>query len=218
MKKQPSEKKITRADRLREASQQRRDQEKQEVRQAIITASTELFLAHGYHNFSLRQVAEKIGYSPGTIYLYFKDKDAVLYTIMEEGVVRFASALSTAVATPDVRDRLARLGRAYVQFGIQNPAHYQLMFMQRPDYLERTDSTTPQTIAGIFALWRSVVEEAMHAGILRQADPTSTGDILWALLHGVVSIAILMPNFDAQRIQDMTDRALEMLTMGIHTP
>lgn len=217
MKKQPSEKKITRADRLREASQQRRDQEKQEVRQAIINASTELFLKHGYHNFSLRQVAEKIGYSPGTIYLYFQDKDAVLYTIMEEGVVRFASALSAAVATPDVRDRLARLGRAYVQFGIQNPAHYQLMFMQRPDYLERADTTTPQTIAEIFALWRSVVEEAMQAGILRQGDPTSTGDILWALLHGVVSIAILMPNFDEQRIQDMTDKALEMLTIGIHT-
>ncbi len=56
----------------------------------------------------------------------------------------------------------------------------------------------------------------MQAGVLRPADPTSTGDTLWALLHGVVAIAILMPNFDESRIHDMTEKALEMLTTGLH--
>ncbi|MEP6986536.1 MAG: TetR/AcrR family transcriptional regulator [Chloroflexota bacterium] len=213
MKKQGSE---TRNQRLREASQQRRKQEKQEVRQAILIASTELFLAHGYHNFSLRQVAEKIGYSPGTIYLYFQDKDAILFTIMEEGVVRFATMLAEAAAATDARERLTRIGEAYIRFGVQNPAHYQLMFMQRPDYLARAPENTPQPILEIFDLWRKVVEDAMQAGVLRPGDPTSTGDILWALLHGVVSIAILMPNFDEKRIHDMSAKALEMLTSGLH--
>lgn len=206
----------TRNQRLREASQNRRNQEKQEVRQAILTASTELFLEHGYHNFSLRQVAEKIGYSPGTIYLYFQDKDAILFTIMEEGVVRFAQMLTEAAATPDARERLTRIGEAYIRFGVQNPAHYQLMFMQRPDYLARAPQGTPPPAGDIFELWRKVVEAAMQAGVLRLADPTSTGDTLWALLHGVVSIAILMPNFDEKRIHDMTEKALEMLTTGLH--
>ncbi len=71
------------------------------MRQAILTASTELFLEHGYHNFSLRQVAEKIGYSPGTIYLYFQDKDAILFTIMEEGCCSLCPyARTEAAATP----------------------------------------------------------------------------------------------------------------------
>lgn len=217
MKKRPSSKNgETRSHRLREASQQRRDQQKQEVRQAILTASTELFLKHGYHNFSLRQVAEQIGYSPGTIYLYFEDKDAVLFTIMAEGVTRFAQMLSEAAAAPDPRQRLTRIGEAYIRFGVQNPAHYQLMFLQRPDYLARSPQDTPQPMLEIFDLWRKVVEDAMQAGVLRLGDPTSTGDILWALLHGVVSIAILMPNFDERRIHDMTQKALEMLTSGVH--
>ena len=216
MKKRDSSGGDTRNQRLREASQQRRNQEKQEVRQAILTASTALFLEHGYHNFSLRQVAEKIGYSPGTIYLYFQDKDAILFTIMEEGVARFALMLAEAAAAPDARERLTRIGEAYIRFGVQNPAHYQLMFMQRPDYLARVPQGTPQPILEIFDLWRKVVEDAMQAGVLRLGDPTSTGDILWALLHGVVSIAILMPNFDEKRIHDMTEKALEMLTTGLH--
>jgi len=216
MKKQASSGGETRNKRLREASQQRRHQEKQEVHQAILTASTELFLEHGYHNFSLRQVAEKIGYSPGTIYLYFQDKDAILFTIMEEGVVRFAHMLVQAASAADARERLTHIGEAYIRFGVQNPAHYQLMFMQRPDYLARAPQNTPQPILEIFDLWRKVVEDAMQAGVLRPGDPTSTGDILWALLHGVVAIAILMPNFDERRIHDMTEKALEMLTTGLH--
>ena len=216
MKKQDSTGSETRNKRLREASQQRRTQEKQEVRQAILAAATELFLEHGYHNFSLRQVAEKIGYSPGTIYLYFKDKDAILFTIMEEGVARFGQMLAEAASVSDARERLTRIGEAYIRFGVQNPAHYQLMFMQRPDYLAREPQNTAQPIAEIFDLWRKVVEDAMQAGVLSFGDPTSTGDVLWALLHGVVSIAILMPNFDQSRIHDMTGKALEMLTTGLH--
>lgn len=206
----------TRAERLREASQQRRNQEKQEVRAAILQASSDLFLERGYANFSLRQVAERISYSPGTIYLYFRDKDDVLITIMGEGVARFTEMLISAAATPDPRERLAQIGRAYIAFGVGYPAYYQLMFMQRTDYLIRDDNA-PQPILEIFALWRTVVEDAMQAGVLRHGDPVSTGDTLWALLHGSVSIALLMPNFDQARIDAMTEKAIEMISSGIHT-
>ncbi len=212
----PEKAKYTRAQRLQEVSQQRREQEKQDVRRAILQASTALFLQHGYEKFSLRQVAEQIGYSPGNLYLYFKDKDEVLFTIMMEGVKRFSDMLTEAAQESDPRTRLGNIGRAYVDFGTQNPAHFQLMFMQRTDYLLRVDESARQPVFAIFALWGAVIEEAMKAGILRMGDPTSTGDALWALLHGVVSIAILMPNFDRKRIQEMTDAAIEIVTTGIH--
>lgn len=188
----------------------------------IVQASTDLFLKHGYENFSLRQVAEQIGYSPGTIYLYFQDKDAILYTIMLEGAAQFSQMLSEAAQVEDAREKLLRIAQAYVDFGLRYPAHYQLMFMQRTDYLVRGENTVPaappQPIIAIFALWRSVIEGAMKAGILRMGDPGSTGDTLWALLHGVVSIAILMPNFDEKRSREMMSTALELISRGVHQP
>src|SRR3954454_21915364 len=90
--------KITRAERLRDASRQRRDQEKQDVRQAILDAAAELFREHGYEHFSLRQVAERIGYSPTTIYLYFDDKDDLLFTVADLGFTRFGEQLAEAAA------------------------------------------------------------------------------------------------------------------------
>ena len=76
---------ITRAERLRAASRIRREQQRQELRQAILTAASDVFLAQGYAGFSVRQVAERIGYSAATIYLYFQDKDDLLFAVVDEG-------------------------------------------------------------------------------------------------------------------------------------
>src|SRR5205807_9991232 len=82
---------VTQAERLRQAIRHRQDQEKQELRQTILTTAAELFLEQGYDHFSLRKVAERIGYSPTTIYLYFRDKDDLLFTVVDEGFTRFRS-------------------------------------------------------------------------------------------------------------------------------
>src|SRR5436853_6901682 len=121
----------TQAQRLRQAIRNRQAQEKQELRQVILTAAGTLFLEQGYERFSLRKVAELIGYSPTTIYLYFRDKDDLLFTVVDEGFKRFGQQLAAAAAsTGDPWERIIALGRAYVAFGLQNHEYYQLMFMQ----------------------------------------------------------------------------------------
>src|SRR5260370_7898358 len=84
---------VTQAQRLRQAIRHRQDQEKQALRQTILTTAGELFLEQGYDHFSLRKVAERIGYSPTTIYLYFRDKDDLLFTVVDEGFTRFGNHL-----------------------------------------------------------------------------------------------------------------------------
>ena len=68
----------TRGERIRTASRHRREQEKEELRQTILKAAGALFLEQGYDGFSMRHLAESIGYSPATLYLYFRDKDDLL--------------------------------------------------------------------------------------------------------------------------------------------
>jgi AcrR family transcriptional regulator len=197
---QPS--KTTRAERLRDASRQRRDQEKQDVRQAILDAAAELFREHGYERFSLRQVAERIGYSPTTIYLYFTAKDDLLFTVADVGFARFGEQLVAAAAsTADPTGRLAALGRAYIDFGIQNPAYYQLMFMQRGDFLmaKRYGECNPRIDS--FGVLEQAVRDAINAGVVQPSDAASYADALWALVHGIVAMAITMPFFPIERAQ-----------------
>src|SRR5258708_9272019 len=117
---------VTQAERLRQAIRHRQDQEKQELRQAILAAAGELFLEQGYERFSLRKVAERVGYSPTPISLYFRNKDDLLFTVVDEGFVRFRQQLAAAAASQeDPWERIIALGRAYVTFALQNPVYYQ---------------------------------------------------------------------------------------------
>ncbi len=206
----------TQAERLRQAIRHRQEQDKQELRQAILTAAGELFLEQGYDRFSLRKVAERIGYSPTTIYLYFRDKDDLLFTVVDEGFVRFGQQLAAAAAsTGDPWEQIIALGRAYVNFGLQNPLYYQLMFMQRTDFLlhQRAGESQPRIAA--FRVLRQAVQNAIDAGVLRPGDAESYSDVLWALVHGMVSLAISMPMFDATRIQRTVEVAWRMECEGL---
>ena len=64
---------------------ERKEREKQEMRTLILSTATNLFVERGYDSVSMRNIAEAMEYSPATIYLYFKDKNELLYTLSEEG-------------------------------------------------------------------------------------------------------------------------------------
>src|SRR3954466_12950071 len=106
----------TRSERVRAASRQRRELQRTELRQLILDAAGALFLEQGYERFSMRNVAERIGYTATTISGYFANKDGLLCAVVDRGFERFGSALEAASAsTSDPLDRLRALGRAYVR-------------------------------------------------------------------------------------------------------
>jgi AcrR family transcriptional regulator len=190
----------TREKRVRAASRERRVVQKQELREVILQAASDLFLERGYDGFSLRAVAELIGYSATTIYLHFKDKDELLFAVVDEGFRTFTAALAAAagsVAEPAAR--IQAIGQAYVDFGLSHPAHYQLMFMQRPDFLlsYRPGECEPR-IHG-FGVLQGAVRQAIDAGAVPGGDAEAYSDALWAMVHGVVALAISIPVFDPER-------------------
>lgn len=215
--KQPIQPLLTRVERLRQASIQRRERRKEQLRQTILTAAGELFLAHGYEGFSLRQVAERIGYSATTIYRYFANKDELLFAIVYEGFQKFEQGLRTAAhSTDDPLQRLEALGRAYIRFGLQHPVHYQLMFMQRADLLFRQRAGQTSAPIESFDLLQRAVQQALAAGVLRRGDAATYSHVLWALVHGITSLAVAqMPSFTTPHLEEITDAALRMGIEGL---
>jgi AcrR family transcriptional regulator len=203
--------------RLRSRSRDRREHERQELRQAILAAAGTLFLEHGYAGFSLRQVAEQIGYSPGTIYLYFADKDDLLFHVADSGFQLFNDRQRQAAASTDEpATRLRAMARAYIMFGLEHPAHYRLMFVERPDLLFSKRSDEAATWLAALEAYEQVFHAAVNAGALRRAgDVRAMSDAWWATLHGMVTLAHSMSVvFDRARIDQMCDAALMMLFEG----
>src|ERR1700693_5812544 len=107
--------------------QERRAREKKELRQEILDAARDLFVREGFENVSMRKIAEKIEYSPTTIYLYFQEQSELLDCICEETLGRLVkkqNLLDETVADP--LERLEQGLKSYIEFGLKHPNHYKV--------------------------------------------------------------------------------------------
>jgi len=207
----------TRAERLRQASRARREQQKEGLRRTILDAAGGLFLEHGYEDFSLRQVAERIGYSATTIYRYFENKDELLFAILYDGFLEFGRKLEAAAqSTRDPLKRIEALGRAYIEFGLRNPVHYQLMFMQRSDFLFESRKGQNQPMIESFNTLEEAVKEAMEARVIKRGDVDAYSHALWAAVHGLTSLAITGgPRFTPELLKKSTAVTLRLIIEGL---
>jgi len=194
--------------RVRPQIQQRRAREQGELRALILKEAAALFLEVGYERFSVRQLADRIGYSATTVYLYFTDKDGLFQAVVDEGFARFVARLRAAIEGADSPlEQLGRLGEAYVRFGLEEPGYYRLMFLRRGDFLARpaAGSTRPR----IEAL------DILPDAVQRPGDAAAVADALWALMHGVVALALELPTFDEARVARAVAAAQDLALWGL---
>lgn len=210
-----SDVKATRATRLRQKSGARRQQQKTEVRRALLDAASELFLEHGLAGFSLRGVAERVGYSATTVYLYFENKDDLLFAISLDGFEQFGQALQTAYdTTADPVERIGALGQAYIAFGVAHPAHYRLMFMEHGEFLNKTNPHDQKPTSDTFGILVRAVHEAHAAGRVRSGNPMDLVYTLWAGVHGLVALTLCVPMLSEADLTIRTDHLLDVLVSG----
>ncbi|MDQ6763855.1 MAG: TetR/AcrR family transcriptional regulator, partial [Bacteroidota bacterium] len=118
----------------------RKQREKEEMRTLILDAVRSIFLEKGYDQTSIRNIAERIEYSPGTIYLYFKEKDEIFHALHEEGFRRMLTRMQPLQHVADPFERLKALGKVYIEFAQENKDFYDLMFIvQAPMNMEEVE-------------------------------------------------------------------------------
>ena len=207
----------TRKQNLRKNSLERRERGKLELRQTILEAAVGLFERQGgFENFSLRQVAEEIGYSATTIYLHFADKEELIFHVALEGFAAFGQQLEAAYAhSDDVLLRIRLVGRAYLNFALENPIHYRLMFMQRGDFLERKPPGGQVSVIDSFGILRRAVEAAMKAGALDPGDPQAVAGLLWTHVHGVAALHIATPYFPKEQAEGLFEWSMTIAARGL---
>jgi len=170
---------------------ERKERERDAVKDLILSAAREIFLAEGYENTSIRKIASKIEYSPGIIYNHFKDKNDLLLALHDKAFECKIEALFLSVQNmPDPLERLKATGRGYIQYGIDNPQDYELMFILSctMEALAVKEEFWQDGAMAINMLKHNIVE-CMDAGYFRKdINPDEISLILWSQVHGLVSL------------------------------
>jgi AcrR family transcriptional regulator len=191
--------------------------EGEKLRDEILVAVSELLdETNDEVAVSIRAIADRVGVTAPSIYRHFADKDemlsavcAVVFVQLTEGIAQAVESASSAI------DALAGAGRCYVEFGLAHPEHYRLVFMRAPfrDAVDHSELRTAfeageipeshrlfggealagsEAFKGLYDLVAAVVAQLPKG---RRPDLFTTTTMIWAAVHGIVSLRISKPDF-----------------------
>lgn len=158
-----------------------------ELRELILDAAESLIQSHGLAGLSAREIAKRIGYSPGTIYNVFDNLDDVILHVEARLLDGLSRRLASVAGTEDPATHVHQLAQSYLAFTHENPKLWNLLFehhlpasVQAPDwYKEKLD-----------ALMQAL--EAALTPLLPRADKSAAeraARALWAGVHGITSLS-----------------------------
>ncbi len=174
-----------------------------ELKRAILDEARRRLESGGYPALSTRKIASAVGCTATSIYLYFNSKDALIHALIEEGFEDLNSKMMAAIeGDGPVLERLKDAARAYVRFGLERTAYYEIMFMLRPEQMERFPAESYRRAR------RSLDAFASFASV-SPAEGLKRGTIVLTALHGLVALLI------AQRVDAQLDRE-ELIESAIH--
>jgi AcrR family transcriptional regulator len=193
--------------------------EGERLRHEILDAAERLLIETGSEDaVSIRAVADAVGVTPPSIYLHFADKNELLFEVCEKHFDQFDRYLEAAAGeSDDPLESLRLRGRAYVQFGLEHPEQYRILFMGKPGETPVDfEATRMRRIASFDHLVQGV-QRCIDAGAISARDPVLVSMGMWAAVHGVTSLLISKPGFPWPDLDTLIDHVLAVQIKGLQT-
>jgi len=168
-----------------------------DLRAACVSAAMELLEESGETALSLRAVARRAGVSPAAPYRHYADREALVSAVAAVGYRELAERLAAAHPSPSTTEQLTSVAVAYVQFALERPALFRMMFGEPCD---RDNDERIAATAAVTLYLREIVVRTFP-----QADTEALATAIWALVHGLAFLH-LEGKLDAPNPEVVADR------------
>ncbi len=161
-----------------------------DLRRALIDEAVRTIGRSGASALTLREAGRRLGVSRSALYRHFSDKAALLAAVAGDGFLRFTRDLQQAwdEGGPNL-EGFNRMGVAYVDFALEHPSHYRVMFGEFREMCAKDPELEGVAKASFDVLLNAIVV-LQRDGSLRTDDPTMMGYYIWATDHGIATLAI----------------------------
>lgn len=186
------------------------------LRNEILQVSRKILLDEGFSNISMRKIAGKINVSATSIYLHFKNKDHLLHSIIEESIRELNNTIqSISSSALDPVQKMERIARSYIAFGLDRPQEYEVIFMVRPEEMPRYPIEKFRDARKGYELLASVIREGIQQDLIDEQKALPTAYSMWAQLHGIVSV-IINKRLDTRLAQnEFINHAVDHIVQGV---
>ena len=185
------------------------------LRRALLDEALATIRAEGVEGVTLRDIGARVGVSRTALYRHFADKRALLAAVATEGFRMLRQRLVAAWEEGGRGDAAFHaMGVAYVRFAVDNPAHYRVIFggFVDPRAKEPELATEAQ---GAFQALVDAVSTLQRDGVFLDDHPVQMATYSWALVHGITSLAISVPELPRDQFDEMIDHAIVTHAAGL---
>jgi AcrR family transcriptional regulator len=159
------------------------------LRRTVLDAASRLLVGEGPQALTMRRVAAAVGCSTTVLYTAFGSKDGLADALFREGFERLRRHLEAVAPGDDPLARLRALAHAYRESALASRSYYGVMFQQAiPGY--RPSAASLAAAGASLEVLTDAVRACMDAGVLRAGDPRAVAEVLWAAVHGAVSLEL----------------------------
>jgi len=187
----------------------------QDKHHQIVEAAVRVFARNGYYNSRVSDIAREAGVASGTIYLYFKTKDAILVTLFREKMAAWvAHVRAELVGEPGAVAKIRRL--VALHFGVLegDPALAEVVQVELRQGHKFFRGASAQEVSAYFELIGSILEEGQAAGTFRHDVPvTLATKMLFGAMDQVATSWVLGKR--KYRLSDAADAVATMFLRGV---
>ena len=174
----------------------------------------------GVTKLSLRGVARRVGVTHSAPYRHFEDKRELTAAMAEAGFNELREAMLDALeaASDKPEERLFAVGRAYVEFAVDNPAHFQVMF--GPNARDGDYPSLTQAHQSAYKVLLDTVTECQKAGVVRAGNPATRAMAAWTVVHGLASLFVngVLDTDDPDHVQETIGKICAQVFNGLVGP
>lgn len=179
------------------------------TREAILDAAMQIVMQHGVEALSIREIAGRIDYSPSGLYEYFASKEEIIEALVNRGFAYLTARLEHGIHGATALARLQEAGKVYMQFALQEPQLYLMMFNHKPLF--------PSSIAEVeqntaYSQLVQILQDGLVSGEIRSASGAGSRELAyasWSLMHGLSMLRLTLMNSCTEDIDRIHERALQ---------
>ena len=187
------------------------------LKEDLLQHAKEMIQSRHDVQFTLRELAKRVGVSPMAAYRHFATKEDILRAIAAEGFMQLSLAFTEALKH-DPAD-LGAIGAAYIDFSLRNPVHFKVMF-----HPELVDPSAPAPVdTGAFGILMQCIALNQERGLFPKSSCIHLAVAAWSMVHGLATLLINRnlgrmighdTAADSREMRDLIQTALQTVSKG----
>src|SRR5689334_8725625 len=203
-------------------AQERKAQERQARRRRIQEAARTVFAERGYQGASIELIARAAQLSVGAIYLYFRSKEDLYVSLIEDTLTVFDVEMAQVREQIEVPRRLRETWNILVRWAerdAEGPRILRLLAQPavRPQLSDDVVTTVSAGLGRIQDHIGACIADGIHAGVYRQVNAREIADLAWSVLLGSLDAAEMTTNLGmaADTLLVRAERALSLIESAL---